>query len=363
MNESNCSFPFTEAAYINVAIVKAAVSAASIILCSTVLFFLILFKQWKVFSQKLVIYLFTAVILQSFAFLINKIDFDASKAESSFFVGFCKFSGFLTQITTWMFQGAIFVISIYLFLLVVVNYNTAKYEVLYVLCIFALPLVVNWIPFIRQSYNRAGLWCWIRSFNYETCQKNTFGEFLEYFLYFIPIYLVLTIGLVLYIIMFTYIFVKLKKSTYTNDRNKRQQLQLVRQELLSLAAYPALFFVLNILIIANRIHGSFKPREPSLVLWYLASLAGPLQGIVSVLTFTLATKWWKNLSKAKFKASFMRDNKAEEYNFEGTVISDSLETTTMHFHSKYKKVSAKDTLKTEGDLITPVTSISSWSAP
>jgi len=344
MNKSNCSLPFTEASFINAAIVKATVSAASIILCSITLFFLILFKQWKVFSQKLIIYLFIAVALQSSAFLLNKIDFDVSKTKSSSFVGFCMFSGFWTQITTWMFQGAIFVITIYLFLLVVINYNTAKYEFVYVLSIFVLPLAVNWIPFIKQSYHRSGLWCWIRSFNDETCQKNTFGEYLEYFLYFLPIYIVLIVGLTLYVIMFIYIFVKLKRSFYTDDRNKRQQLKLMRQELLSLVAYPALFFVLNIPIIVNRIHGSLKPTEPSIALWYLSSIAGPLQGIVSVLTFTLATKWWKNVSKAKFKASFLRVKKAEDYTFDDTALSDSLETTTRYYYSKYQNVLPMNTL-------------------
>ena len=317
-------------------------SLASIILCSTTLFFLVLFKQFKVFSQKIVIYLFVAAILQSTAFLLNKLDFDTTKTNTNSYVAFCMFSGFLTQITTWMFQGAVLAITVYLFVLIVINYDTSKYELVYVLGIFALPLVVNWIPFINGTYHRAGLWCWIRSFNDETCKSIRFGEVLEYVLYFLPIYLVIVVGFILYVIMFIDIFTKLRKSRYTNDIAKQQRLKLMRTELISLAAYPVIFFFLNIPIITNRIHGSVNPTKPSLFLWYLASIAGPLQGIVTVITFTTATKWWKNLSTMKLKAPFVRSKNAESYTIDDTAISDSLETTVRHYRAKYSRYKGED---------------------
>ena len=374
LNNSSCELPFNEQQFINVAIAKAVVSSTSILVCSTTLAFILLLKQWKVFSQKLIIYLFISAILQSIGYLLNKIDFQGQTSES--YSRFCMFSGFLTQITTWMFQGSIFVITIYLFFLIVINYDTAKFEVVYVIGIFVLPLVINWVPFINQAYHRAGLWCWIRSFDDTNCEKNVFGEFLEFFLYLAPIYLVLTIGSVLYLIIFVHIFVKIKKSAYTNDHAKRVQLKLLRSELFSLVAYPVTFFVLNIPIIANRIQGVQKPTEPSLFLWYLASIFGPLQGIVTAITFIIGTKWWQNFSFAKLKASLVKEKTIENYDFDNAAISDSLGTTMQHFRSSYSNYNREESERrledtderrledTEPELITPLasdTSYSSWS--
>ncbi len=64
---------------------------------------------------------------------------------------------------------AILSITIYLFLLIVANYNSEKYKVVYFLGIFLSPLLITGIPFVKDAYSRAGVWCWIVSVDKYTC--------------------------------------------------------------------------------------------------------------------------------------------------------------------------------------------------
>ena len=99
-----------------------------------------------------------------------------------------------------MVLNAVASITVYIFVGAVFSKQTDRFEVLYLFFIFVFPLLINWIPFIDAAYGKAGVWCWIRSED-NSCATFLFGQILEFILWYIPLYLILTILLLLYVII------------------------------------------------------------------------------------------------------------------------------------------------------------------
>ena len=104
-------------------------------------------KKWQTFGQKLILYLMISTTLLSLG-IVLRVAFSGDVVNTTI-RGFCAFAGFAGQVTAWMVINTTTAITIYIFLGIVCNKLTEKYEILYILFIFVLPLVFNWIPFIN----------------------------------------------------------------------------------------------------------------------------------------------------------------------------------------------------------------------
>ena len=162
-----CITPFDSQEYTNVAIVNTFVAVLSFISTLFVVVFILATKKWQFFSERLILYLTISAMLFSVANIINRVDFHGEK--SSFYNGFCAFSGVMTQVTAWFCFMAYTSITLHLFFRSILNKSTEKYEWAYVFLIFVVPLLFNWIPFVSNLYGKAGVWCWISSFDLVRC--------------------------------------------------------------------------------------------------------------------------------------------------------------------------------------------------
>ena len=283
----------------------------------------LLMKRWKVFSQRLVLYLLIAGALIAISTLL---DVEFTHNNSTSLNDFCKFTGYLTQTSALVFLDAVFAITIYLFLLIVLDYNSDKYRRLYFLAIFLPPLLITWVPFTQNAYGKSGVWCWIRTTDQRTCKDIIFGQYMQYLLYYVPVYLFLLIMIVLYLVMFLNIVRRQRRNYWLNDEETKIKLKMMKNELLSLVAYPFIYAILNIPLIVNQIYSSLYPEEPSLALWYLAGIFGPLNGIFTVAAFTVGTKMWHDFSCFKI-AALWKSQKSVVQNYpfgEHYIKSDSL---------------------------------------
>ena len=198
MDSLNCSAPFTATAYTVVAGLSAVSAFISLLACCFIVFVIVLFKKWQYFSQHLLFYLAVAVILESVGIIIHRIDYN--NETSSFYVGFCKFSAFFENNTTWMEFNSVIAITVYIFVCAVFRKRTDNREWLYVLFIFVFPLLFGWIPFTVDAFGRAGAWCWITNEDIFTCERNLPGLLLQFILWYIPLYVILVILLCMYIL-------------------------------------------------------------------------------------------------------------------------------------------------------------------
>ena len=308
-----CPQPYSTSQYAVVAVLSAASSFISFLACCFVFCIIVLFKKWKFFEQRLILYLNIAAILESTAVIIHRVDY--KNQTSAFYTGWCVFAGFFENNSSWMLLLAVVVITVHLFALAVFNKPSNKFEPLYVFIIFVLPLLFNWIGFIGHAYGKAGAWCWIRSENPD-CSTFKYGEVLRFVDWYIPLYVTLIILIVLYIIIIVKVECTGGKWRGQYDPNRQLMEKQMKKEVRPLIWYPFIYFLLNIIPLINRIHNLVHPDNPELALWILTALTYPLTGGLIAVVFTLDPGTLKRLKWAEIKAAirvFHHNKSVEEY--------------------------------------------------
>ena len=300
----NCSSPYTGHEYVIVAALSAVSAFISLLASCFIISIIVLFKKWKFFAQRLFLYLAMSVILTSLATIIHRVDYENQTTE--FYVGFCKFAGFMEQITSWMQFTAVVSITVYVFVYAIFRKRTDNLvnELAYVFFIFVFPLLFNWIPFTVNGYGRAGAWCWIRSEDIFTCEMLLSGRILQFVLWYTPLYVIIIILICLYMAILVKIrwYDKRKWRGSYVDEDRLFQSQSSK-EIRSLLWYPIIYFVFSLIPFVNRIYGLIEQKEPSLVLWISSGILFPLQGGIIALVYVLDSGTRKHLKPVFIKSA------------------------------------------------------------
>ena len=315
-NGTECS-PFDAQIFTTVAIVSAVVGFISLLANSFIIFIILLFKKWRIFSQRLILYLAIAGVSISLTAMLHRADYENQRGTS--YYNFCVFSGFFNQISLWMVLCAITSITLSLFMRAFLKSRPEALDRYFVLFIFVFPFTFNWIPFIQLTYGKAGAWCWIRTMDENTCEAFLFGKILQLVLWYLPLYVIILVLITLYCMVILKLYCG-KKSRFMerNNLETETERQQVMKEVISLLAYPLIYFILNIPPLINRIHGVVEPDNPLPVLWFLTGIFFPLQGGVVAMIFSLDSETRKRLTWANFKVAFShiyhsRETSVREY--------------------------------------------------
>ena len=307
---ASCS-PYDSRSYAVVAAVSAGLAFLSIVLILGVIGIIILFKKWRYFIQRLILYTSITALFVNVAIVLHRVDYENQVSE--FYENFCEFGGYLDLTSNWMLLVAVSAIIAHCFSIIFFDKNTEKYEPVYIFAIFGFPLLITWIPFIKNSYGRAGAWCWIRSKDRQTCEPFTLGSWLQFLLWFAPLYFIMFALIVLYVLILIKIYQTGKK------KGNQPQESTQKKDILSLIAYPLIYFLLNVFPFVNRTYNSVH-EEPNLVLWYFAALANPSVGAWIALAFTLDPGTRKRLTYANIQAAVRdllgREEPVKEYNID-----------------------------------------------
>ena len=356
---NNCSgSPYDSKSYAVVAAISASLAFVSLMVICCVIAIMILFKKWKFFSQRLILYLSISAILVNVGIILHRVDYE--NQTSSFYVNFCKFGGFFDQVSNWMLLNSICSIMIYISLNIFFSKNSEKYEIAYFVFIFIFPITFTWIPFIKNSYGQAGAWCWIRSEDKDNCEAFEFGRILQLIIWFVPLYTIMIILIITYVMLLVKLYLKKRKLVLTS-KTDREHISQIQKDLLPLIAYPLIYFLLNIFPFINRIYNHQTNENPSLVLWYLAALANPSVGPLIALAFTLDPGTRKRLTVAEILAAvkeLCRGNRVvKEYEFEvrnkeGSFTSNSTEKPPYKSYEECYKLNMMDTKEQKNNLET-----------
>lgn len=331
----NCS-PYDSFSYAVVAGVSAGLAFLSLLLMLPVIGILLLFKKWRFFGQRLFLYMAFSSMLFNVATILHRVDYH--NQTSDFYRRFCEFGGYLDQVSSWMVLVSISAITFYCSLLLFLDKRTEKYELVYVFLIFVFPFLFTWVPFIKDSYGRSGAWCWIRSEDRDDCSPHVFGQWLQFTIWFIPLYLTMVVLIVLYVM----IVAKLYSSKMRNS--DQQNMVKMRGELIPLISYPLIYFLINILPFINRAYNSAN-TEPSLALWYLAAIANPSMGAWLALAYVLTPGTRKRLKMAEVRAAWRElcgggGKVVKEYDLEKdketSVQTDSFRSAEAHPYRNYE---------------------------
>ena len=303
--EDNCTSPYISTQYTIVAGLSAASAFISLLASCFIVSLIVLFKKWRSFTQRLVLYLAISVILESIATILHRMDYNNER--SAFYTGFCKFSGFVEHCMGWVELMATASITLYVFICAVFKKRTDHLEYAYIFFIFVFPFLFNWIPFTVDAFGRAGAWCWIRNEDIYTCEQLVAGQVLQFVLWYIPLYIILSILIVLYVIMLVKIYCynphKLRWNfAHQDDYQQRKVTNL--KEVWSLLWYPLIYILINVVPLINRIDGLVDPNNPKLIIWILTAILLPIQGGYIALAYTLLDPdTRKRLKPARFKAA------------------------------------------------------------
>ncbi len=319
----NCTSPFDSYEFTKVVIVSKVAACLSFLASASVIALCIILKKWKCVSDRLVIYLVITTLLVSTATMLRKIDL--YNQNTDFHTEFCKFAGFLVQVTAWMFINAIFTITIHVFIVAFLDKRpTAKHEWVYIVWIFVVPFLVNLIPLIHASYGKAGVWCWIRASDPVTCEVFVFGMWLQYTLLYVPSYLFLILMTMLYVAIIIKIRRERKRLKNTNNFHLKHKVTMLEREIIPLLTYPLVYLILGSPQIINRIHISLVPNKPNVALWYLSALSSSVVGIFTTLAFVLGTETRRELKWKNIRANvFKKKKKVSEYPMRSSETTDS----------------------------------------
>jgi len=300
---SNYTSPFSDKIYSIIPAVTAVVGFFSLLASLFTIFVIILFKQHKIFNQRLILYLAITTAMFSVCVVIQRVDYQQETGK--FYTGFCVFSGFLNQVSSWMILSAVTCITLSLIIRAFFQRDPESLDKLSVLLIFVFPFTFNWIPFIREAYGKSGAWCWIRSL--DKCMEEVFlfGKTLQLVLWYIPLYLVILVQIVLFVLVTVKLFRYKKYSTIGEyvPYNRKDQQELIK-EAMPMLSYPVIYFIVNIFPLVNRIYGYINPTSPSPVIWFLSGIFLPLIGILVALAYCLDPQNRRRLNRANFREAF-----------------------------------------------------------
>ena len=329
----NCSL-FDHKKFLIVTTVGMISGSVSSMACLSAFFIIILFKKWQTFGQRFILYLMISTTLISLGTVL-RVAFSNNNVNTTY-RGFCAFAGFANQVEVWMIINTTTAITIYVFLGIVCNKLTEKFEILYILSIFVLPLVFNWIPFINNTYGLAGPWCWIRNVDVNSCERLVFGQALQLGLWYVPVYIILTFWFLLYLA----ILCKLRGNSkrwkgIANDVDDHRN-KIFKSETLYLLVYPIIDFIMYTPFLIARIVGWADPVHPVPdALLYIAIIFFSLQGGVTALAFMLGSDTRQRLRWSHIRAALKNyHSKKGVSEYEVGEVENSEEVG----HSPYKQI-------------------------
>ncbi len=333
----DCISGYTTSVFQAVAIVRATSGAVSAIASILVILLIVVFKKYLFFTQKLILYLSIASLLNSITIALQGAVYFPDNISARYY---CGISGFLEQTTHWSLLLAVSSITIDIYLKAIHGIQTRR-SVYYAIVTFTFPVTINWIPFVNQAYGRSGPWCWITS----NCGQNIYGTIYQYVLWYMPLYTVVLGIMVIYVI--AYLSIRKQKQGYRGnyDPNRKERLEQMTREVISLAYYPIIFLLLQVFPTINRVAEAFgyKHLEP---LWFLHAFFSPLQGGLMCIVYALDPETRAQLRKLTLRSLIHYGNFQDRVHEYPTELARS-DSATNSLKAKYTYLEGEQTCTIE----------------
>jgi len=197
-----------------------------------------------------------------------------------------------------------------------------KLEVVYLVLVFGLPFLIDWIPFTTDSYGATGPWCWIRSIE-KNCTIHTAGLVEQIVLWDLPFGLVVLITLVLFIASLCLLGYAIKDSKAQNVIEK-----VITDSIFSLV-FLTVMSVLCVLEVTTRTY-SFSNQQ--LGVWVVYAISTPLGHFFIPIALLMAIYWPLSSVIAKYAHRKQQSPPREGY---GLV---TLENRTLHHSSDWSLI-------------------------
>lgn len=264
--------------------VKAAMASISLIASVFMIFVILLFKKYKSFPQRLVLYLSVASLMKSISYI---------ESDSHSTGHWCNFQALWMTWFNWSCLLWVCCITFNLGLLAIKlkKADGLKIELIYHFICWIIPLILACIPLASSQYGPAGPWCWILDSDWR------FG------IWYVPLYFII------FLLFFAYsmIMVVVRKRTHVYeggyDPDVEQSKILMKEDIKPLIGYPLVYLAISIFPLINRIQNAVN-HQPIFALWVLHVLSSPLHGAVNAIVFGMDRETMKRLTPTQIKLAF-----------------------------------------------------------
>lgn len=320
-NETDCEATYDSTQYKILAAVRTSVGFLSFLACFGVIIIIVVFKKYRVFIQRLVLYLAITAMIHSISYCTARVNYYTPRPILD---DYCSFGGLFNHYTAAVELISVWSIMLTIFINALFRKSTQKLEIIFLLATFFGPSLWFWVPLWKRSYGTSGGWCGIR-FLEEDCSRYEEGTFIQFGIWYIPLYISLIV------IFFGMIIVGIKSAADASkwhghyDPVSNQMKQVLKNEVKPLIWYPIIYLFLNSFSLISQIYQAVHPNEPSIVLTYFRVISSPLRGAVIALVYTLDKDTRHRLTPAHCQAlchNCCHGDKIQEYETM-TGVSDS----------------------------------------
>ncbi|EDQ87578.1 uncharacterized protein MONBRDRAFT_33227 [Monosiga brevicollis MX1] len=243
-------------------IVALRITAASMSLlgCLVILFSIWLFQRYRNFAQRLIMFLTGAALLDCFPY------FQASEHPRDDMI--CAAQAVWMTYTDWSVILWICVITYNVYANLVHKQDTTRLERWYHLLAWGFPVIPTAIPLLMGAYGPAGAWCWIKPEHVA----------LRFGIWYCPMIILIVGVAVTYGIIRRQVKRSLTVWQGTYSPNLEEDRDILRRQVQPLLIYPAVYLLLSIFAIVNRVQNAVDTSHPIFVLYLMQSVTSPMQG-------------------------------------------------------------------------------------
>ena len=278
-NCTNTSNPASSADYKCRAIFygRTAAASLSIVGCCLVLFMILVYRKYRHFAHRMILYLIVPSIIISVVYVYPH----RLKDESLY----CQISGFLINMCTFTQRIQILFIVIHLLVFTVKERRPKYIEHVFVGIFCFVPPLISSVPFIgkHSHYGYAGDWCWIKG-------ENKYENFLRLFC----LYFWMLLFIVVEFVCFSIVIFKVRKhikqiqAISINGPEDRASINRYKKQIYPLLCYPLVNMLLATLTTANRLQNWLYPNNPDFALYLMHSIIHPLWGFCNAMMYFIS---------------------------------------------------------------------------
>ena len=241
----------------------------SILGCCLVLFIIIVYKKYRYFTQRMVLYLLLPSLVVAATSLYPYISDDPSCQVVGYFFNF----GILSQ------RLLLMCLIIHLLLFVLLQNRPACLETVFHVVVWIGSLGISAIPIFGSHYGPAGVWCWIKG-------SSTYENELR-----VGCFYLWMLGVVLFEIAgFVAIILKVRSQIHGvqgQGADVEAKKQAYKKAIYPLLIYPLVDLLLALPVTANRIQNWLNPSEPIFWLYLCHSVVYPVWGFCNAMMYLL----------------------------------------------------------------------------
>ncbi|XP_065647342.1 cyclic AMP receptor-like protein A isoform X2 [Hydra vulgaris] len=265
-----------------VMIIQRFVSTVSLLGCLFIIVVICLFRAYRIFIQRLILFLSISAAFQCISYVISDL-------YTNNFV--CQFQAFIMQYFSWSTLLWVVVMTMNI-ILSIYQVSASKFEKYFHLVAWILPFFWASLPFKGNNYGQAGVWCWIK----RDATALRFGT------WYIPKFIIIF----LLVLVFSFILLRVvrqnKQWKGTHNTTDAKENVLLIKEVKQLAAYPLIYAILSLPTLIYRIEDAVHPNQlPKYYLLILSVLISPAIGAVNALAFAFYGDIRNKLSFSQLK--------------------------------------------------------------